>query len=417
MINHDGFIVAIDKPLPRLIQGDKDERGPRMTDSSNRPRAHLPLDGIRVVELSTMITASFAAMILGEQGADVIKVEPPGMGDPMRFIGSQKPGLSALFHNCNRGKRSIMLDLKDNGDLATARTLCERADVVISNYRPSVMARIGLSYETLKAVNPKIVFCRITGFGTDGPQAALPAYDHVMQAQLGMTTVQGDAQGARPVHVQHAICDKATGLMAAQAVSSALFASERTGQGSRVDLSMIDAGMHFFFPDGLMEHTLMDDAAMQLDPLTATYAVMEARDGHFVIAGIGDVQATAVFTLIGKAHLMSDPRFKTPASRLMNIGDMIAEMTDQPVDMPLTEVLAYMEAHDVPCCECLSPLQAYDHPQLATMKTVATVDHPYLGKVRSVRAAARFEGQDGISHAPSPLLGQHGAEIRAELEN
>ncbi|GHB02715.1 CoA transferase [Algimonas arctica] len=392
-----------------------------MTDPLNSMRAHLPLDGIRVVELSTMITASFAAMILAEQGADVIKVEPPGMGDPMRFIGSQKPGLSALFHNCNRGKRSIVLDLKDGADLSVARTLCERADVVISNYRPSVMARIGLSYEALKAVNPKIVFCRITGFGTDGPQAALPAYDHVMQAQLGMTAAQGKAQnksnGGQPFHIQHAICDKATGLMAAQAVSSALFASERSGQGSRVDLSMIDAGMHFFFPDGLMEHTLLDDAATQLDPLTATYAVMEARDGYFVIAGIGDAQATAVFTLIGKAHLMSDPRFKTPAARLMNIGDMVAEMTATSVDQPIADVLAYMEAHDVPCCECLSPLQAYDHPQLAAMKTVATVDHPYLGKVRSVRAAARFEGQDGVSHAPSPVLGQHGTDIRAELEN
>lgn len=385
-----------------------------MPHSTDHSRTHLPLDGIRVVELSTMITASFAAMILGEQGADVIKVEPPGMGDPMRFIGSQKPGLSALFHNCNRGKRSITLDLKNEDDLAVARALCERADVVISNYRPSVMARIGLSYEALKAINPKIIFCRITGFGTDGPQAALPAYDHVMQAQLGMTVAQG--QGGRPVHIQHAICDKATGMMAAQAVSSALFSRERKGHGSRIDLSMIDVGMHFFFPDGLMEHTLLDADAVQLDPLTATYAVMEARDGYFVIAGIGDAQATAVFTLIGKAGLMSDPRFKTPAARLMNIGDMIAEMTAEPVDMPIADVLAYMEANDVPCCECLSPEAAYNHPQLQATGTVATVDHPYLGQVRSVRAAARFDGQDGVSHAPSPRLGEHSTEIRAELD-
>jgi crotonobetainyl-CoA:carnitine CoA-transferase CaiB-like acyl-CoA transferase len=387
-----------------------------MPHSTDYSRAHLPLDGIRVVELSTMITASFGAMILGEQGADVIKVEPPGIGDPMRFIGSQKPGLSALFHNCNRGKRSIALDLKDDGDLAIARSLCERADVVISNYRPSVMARIGLSYEALKAANPKVIFCRITGFGTDGPQMALPAYDHVMQAQLGMTVAQGRGQGGRPVHIQHAICDKATGMMAAQAVSSALFARERHGHGSRIDLSMTDVGMHFFFPDGLMQHTLLDADAVQLDPLTATYAVMEARDGYFVIAGIGDAQATAVFTLIGKAALMSDPRFQTPAARLMNISAMIAEMTAAPVDMPIAEVLAYMEANDVPCCECLTPEAAYHHPQLQATGTVATVEHPYLGKVRSVRPAARFDGQDGVSHAPSPRLGEHDADIRAELK-
>lgn len=374
----------------------------------------LPLSGIRIVELSTMITASFAAMILGEQGADVIKIEPKGMGDPMRFIGSQKPGLSALFHNCNRGKRSIALNLKDGDDLSLARTLCESADVVISNYRPSVMSRMGLSYDALKAVNPKITFCRVTGFGPEGPQSALPAYDHVMQAQLGMTTVQGAAQGETPVHIQHAICDKGTAIMAAQAISSALFKRERTGEGSRIDLSMIDAGMHFFFPDGMMKDTLLGDDVTHLDPLTATYAVMAARDGHFVIAGIGDGPARAVFNLIGKGHLMEDPRFATPPARLMHVGEMITEMTENPVDLPLTDVLAYMEEHDVPCCECLTPLQAYEHPQLTAMETVATVDHPYLGPVRSVRAAAQFDGQAGISHQPAPMLDQHGAEIRKE---
>lgn len=387
-----------------------------MTDK----RSHLPLDGVRVVELSTMITASFAAMILGEQGADIIKIEPQGMGDPMRFIGSQKPGLSALFHNCNRGKRSIALNLKDEADLALARTLCERADVVISNYRPSVMAKIGLSYDALKAANPGLVFCRITGFGTEGPQAALPAYDHVMQAQLGLTVMQGDAQGSVPVHVQNAVCDKGTAVMAAQAISSALFKRERAGptqgQGARIDLSMLDAGMHFLFPDGMMEHTLLDENAIALDPLTATYAVMSARDGHFVIAGIGDVQAKAVFDLVGKPDLMADPRFASPPARLMNIGAMIAEMTENPVDQPLAEVMTYLAKHDVPASPCLSPRNAYDHPQLAATDTVKTVTHPYLGDVRSVRAAARFDGQDGVSHAPSPLLDQHGAEIRAELK-
>ncbi|MGB6228700.1 MAG: CoA transferase [Litorimonas sp.] len=383
--------------------------------TTDHSRDHLPLDGIRVVELSTMITASFAAMILAEQGADVIKIEPQGMGDPMRFIGSQKPGMSALFHNCNRGKRSVALDLKNEGDLRVARRLCERADVVISNYRPSVMARIGLSFEALSDANPALVFCRITGFGPDGPQSALPAYDHVMQAQLGLTAMQGDAQGGTPVHVQNAVCDKGTAVMAAQAVSSALFKRERTGRGARIDLSMLDAGMHFLFPDGMMQHTLLDERAIELDPLTATYAVIAARDGHFVIAGIGDAQARAVFDLVGKPKLMDDPRFATPPARLMNIGAMIAEMTENPVDKTIAEVMAYLSAHDVPASPCLTPMEAYDHPQLAAMETVRTVDHPYLGEVRSVRAAARFDGRDGISHAPAPMLDEHGAEVRAEV--
>lgn len=383
-------------------------------------RDHLPLDGIKIVELSTMITASYAAMILGEQGADIIKIEPPGIGDPMRFIGSQKPGLSALYHNCNRGKRSIALDLKLADDLAVARDLCAHADVVISNYRPSVMARIGLSYADLKAVNPGLIFARISGFGTDGPQSAAPAYDHVMQAQLGMTSVQGAAQGAKPVHVQHAICDKSTGLMAAQAVSSALFKRERAGpnhgQGCRIDLSMVDAGMHFFFPDGMMAQTLECSEATQLDPLTCTYAVLAARDGHYVIAALGDEQFNAVFALIGKPELMDDPRFNSTPGRLVHYRTLMDIVGETPVDMSVDDVLAYMAKHDVPASRCLTPEETFHHPQLQASGTVATVDHPYLGPIKSVRAAARFDGQDGVSHAPSPQLDEHGEAIRKELD-
>ena len=371
-----------------------------------------PLDGVRVIEFSTMITAAYATMIMAEQGAEVIKVEPAGIGDPMRHLGSQKPGLSALFHNFNRGKQSLALDLKSEDDLALARELCEGADVVMSNYRPSVMDRIGLSYERLKSRNPRLIFARITGFGEDGPQSSHPAYDHVMQAQLGMTHVQGAAQGDKPVHVQHTICDKTTALMAAQAVSSALFKRERTGQGSRIDLSMLDAGLHFFFPDGLMTETLLGDDVVHLGPLSDSYGVLTARDGHCVIAGIGDDAVAAVFSLIEKSELINDPRFSTLPARMINLGAMIDAMTVAPIDKPLSKIIQYMEDHDVPCCACLDPLAAYDHPQLAAMETVARVDHPYLGPVRSVRAAARFDGQMGRSHAPSPRLGEHNEAIR-----
>lgn len=374
-----------------------------------------PLAGIKVVELSTMITASYAAMILGEQGADVIKIEPPGIGDPMRFIGSQRPSMSALYHNCNRGKRSIALDLKAEADLAIARTLCEGADIVISNYRPSVMARIGLSYEALKSVNSRLIYCRITGFGSEGPQSALPAYDHVMQAQLGMTTVQGVAQGGTPVHIQHAICDKSTALMAAQAVTSALFKRERTGQGCRIDLSMIDAGMHFFFPDGLMTHTLMAEDAAHLDALTATYAVLSATDGYYVIAALTDEQFNAVFAMIGRPELMEDARFNSTPARLVHYRALMEIVKSVEIEMSVDEVLAYMSEHDVPASRCLSPEEAFEHPQLAAMKTVETVEHPYLGPIRSVRAAAKFDGEPGISHAPAPTLDQHGEAIKKEI--
>ena len=381
----------------------------------------LPLSGVRVVELSTMITASFAAMILAEQGAEVIKVEPPS-GDPMRRIGSQvpgaqgRPGISALFANCNKGKRSAVLDLKDATDLALARRLCEGADVVISNYRPAVMARLGLSFEALSEANPALVFARITGFGACGPQAGSPAYDHVMQAQLGYTVAQGEASGpgGAPVHVQTAVCDKVTGLMAAQAVGSALFAAARTGRGTRIDLSMMDAGMHFLFPDSLMHRTILRDDAVHLDPLSATYAVAEARDGHFVIAPLGDEHWRAVYALIGRPELSDHPVFGTMAGRMSDYPAVTGLLTERPVDKTLAEVLAYMAAHDIPAAACVSPEAALDDPQLTACGTVQTVEDPHLGPIRAVRPAAIFDGEAAPADRPAPALGEHTQAVRAD---
>ena len=167
-----------------------------------------PLAGIKVVEFSTMITASLATMMFAQQGADVIKVEPPGIGDPMRWLGSQKAGISGLFHNCNQAKRSITLDLKSAEDLAHARQLCLQADVVIHNYRPGVMDRLGLGSDALRQEKPKLIYCAITGFGHEGPLADRPAYDHVMQAMSGFMTLQGHPAGF--AYVKTLICDKLT---------------------------------------------------------------------------------------------------------------------------------------------------------------------------------------------------------------
>ena len=370
----------------------------------------LPLSGIRVVEFSTMITASFAAMLLAEQGADVIKVEPEA-GDPMRRIGSQVPGMSALFANCNKAKRSVVLDLKREADQTLARTLCEGADVVISNYRPAVMARLGLSFEALSKVNPDLVFARITGFGPTGPQAASPAYDHVMQAQLGYCVAQGGADAPR--HMQTAVCDKVTGLMAAQAISSALVRAAREGAGARIDLSMMDAGLHFLFPDTLMDHTLLRDDALHLPNLAATYGVLEARDGHFVIAALGDGQWAAVFALLGRPELVEDARFSTMGARMTHYPELLGLLAETPLDMPVGEALTAMAAADIPAARCVAPAEALSDPQLVASGTVQRVDDPHLGPIRAVRPAAVFDGQPGAADRPAPALGEHTATIRA----
>lgn len=348
-------------------------------------------------------------MILAEQGADVIKIEPLA-GDPMRRIGSQVPGLSALFQNCNKGKRSVALDLKQPDDIALARTLCGGADVVISNYRPGTMERLGLSWEALSAVNPKLVFARITGFGTSGPQAASPAYDHVMQAQLGYTVAQGSEQ---PRHMQTAVCDKVTGLMASQAVSSALYAAERTGAGTRIDLSMMDAGMHFLFPDSLMDETILNRDAIHLPPLAATYCTLAASDGHFVLAALGDAQWEAVFGVLDRGDLIGDPRFATMMARMGDYPGLIRELQAKPVPKPRAQVLAELAEADVPAAACNSPAEALDDLQVIASGTVQEVDHPVLGRVRSVRPAAVFGGTPGSAELHAPALGADTNAVKA----
>ena len=379
------------------------------------PQPFLPLSGVRVVEFSTMITASFAAMILAEQGADVIKVEPQG-GDPMRRIGSQVPGpnglpgMSALFANCNKAKRSVVLDLKAEADLALARSLCENADVVISNYRPAVMARLGLSFEALSTVNPKLVFARVTGFGTTGPDAGSPAYDHVMQARLGYAVAQGGTDAPR--HMQTAVCDKVTGIMAAQAVSSALVAAARTGRGTRIDLSMLDAGLHFLFPDSFMDRTITRTDALHLPPLSATYSVLEAQDGHIVLAALGDAQWQHVFAMIGRPELGADPRFATMRARMADYPGLIRELSRAPIPMGVADTLAYLAAHDIPASACQSPEAVLDDPQVEACGTVQTVDDPVLGPIRAVRPAAIFNGTPAPADRPAPALGAHTQAVR-----
>ena len=203
-----------------------------------------PLEGVTVLEFSTMITASLAAMMMAEQGARVIKVEPIDMGDPMRYIGTSKGGISSLFANCNRGKESIRVDIKTEAGQTMLSDLINDVDVVIHNFRPGVMDKLNLGSEKLRGLNPKLIYMAISGFGHQGPLSAAPAYDPVIQAHTGMTAAQGtDA----PEFIRSLMCDKLTGYTACQAITSALYMREKTQVGQHIDLSMLDAGLFFMF--------------------------------------------------------------------------------------------------------------------------------------------------------------------------
>ena len=373
-----------------------------------------PLAGIRVVEFSTMITASLATMMFAQQGADVIKVEPPGIGDPMRWLGSQKAGISGLFHNCNQAKRSIALDLKSAADVATARQLCLQADVVIHNYRPGVMDRLGLGSAALRDAKPELIYCAITGFGHEGPLSRRPAYDHVMQAMSGFMTLQGHPRGF--AYVKTLICDKLTAYTAAQAITAALFARERSGSGQHIDLSMLESCIAFLWPDGGMHLTLQGEDVVQGAPFADYYQLpLRSTDGAIAYAAMTDAHWDTVFDLVGRPDLKSEEKYRGLANRSIHMAELASIIASQTPQLTSAEMVARLAAQDVPAAPCLSLEDLPADQQVLAMDIFEQSDHPLLGPVHHVTPPARFGGAKRTGGSPSPALGEHGESILAEL--
>lgn len=372
-----------------------------------------PLEGIKVVELSTMITASLATMTLASQGAEVIKVEPLGFGDPMRLLGSQKAGISALFNNCNRSKRSIAIDIKSDAGRDVVRKLASEADVLVHNFRPGVMDRLGLGSEELRAENSRLIYLAISGFGNEGPLADAPAYDHIIQAMAGYTSLQG--KGDEFTFMRTLICDKITAFIAAQGITAALLARKDSGTGQHLDISMLHASLAFLWPDGMMHHTLLDDDAIDLPPMSEYYQTLETSDGCIALTGMKDDYWDALCEIIGRIDLASDPRFADGVSRLMNMPELMSEFAKTSVAKDSETVLAELGELGVPCAPCLAQQDLPHHPQVKAIGAIEEQSHPLMGSLRMVSPPVRFGGSRSTLEGPSPSLGQHTRDILREL--
>lgn len=376
--------------------------------------AQQPLAGIKVVEFSTMITASLATMMFAQQGADVIKVEPPGMGDPMRWLGSRKDSISGLFNNCNRAKRSITLDLKSADGVEAARKLCLEADVVIHNYRPGVMDRLGLGSATLREERPELIYCAITGFGHQGPLSDRPAYDHVMQAMTGFMSLQGHPEGF--AYVKTLLCDKLTAYTAAQAITAALFARERMGAGQHIDLSMLASCVAFLWPDGGMHLTLKGDDVIHGVPFADYYQLpLRTTDGAIAYAAMSDDHWEAVFDMIGREDLKAEEKYKGIENRSLRMGELASLVASEPPRMNTTDLVAGLAAKDVPAAPCMSLEDIQEHEQFVAMGVFEDQEHPLLGPLKNAGAPVHFGGEKLPPCGPSPALGQHTDDILAEI--
>ena len=373
-----------------------------------------PMSGVRVLEFSTMITASLAAMTLAEQGADVIKVEPMELGDPMRFLGSQKGGISALFANCNRGKQSLRIELKSEEGRSVIQELVKDMDILLCNYRPGVMDKLGLGSEALRRLNPRLIYAAITGFGTAGPDKDAPAYDPIIQAQSGFTAVQGGEDG--PKFVRNLTCDKITAYTACQAVTAALYVREKTGAGQHVDLSMMDAGLFFLFPDGFMHHTLLDEDAEHHPPLSELlYDLVPTKDGGITVSAASMAQQVGLVTALDKLHLFADERFNSQEKVLDNVEAFRTELVEAAEAFTTEELLARLKEQDVPAARCYSYQEVLAHPQYAANGSIDQFQHPLMGQMLRVRLPARFGGQSAEPGTASPAHGEHTLSILRSL--
>ena len=372
-----------------------------------------PLEGVTILEFSTMITASFAAMQMCEQGARVIKVEPLNAGDPLRYIGATKGGISSLFANCNRGKEAIRVDIKTEAGQALIREMVPEIDVVIHNFRPGVMDKLGLGSDDLRSLNPRLIYTAISGFGNVGPKSSSPAYDPIIQAQSGITATQGKEE---PAFFRTLICDKITAYTACQAVTSALYFREKTGEGQHIDLSMLDAGLFFIFPDGFQNHTLLDDdVAPQPLLIDLLYELIVTKDGAVTIsAGTADQQMRSLIAM-GMEHLLADERFDDMQKLLTNIDVFKSLVAGEYLKYTTDEVIAKMAEADVPCARFLDRDEVLAQEQLQANGSVDVINHPLMGSMRVVKSPPRFGGEVLEPGSPSPDHGQHTRQVLASF--
>ena len=360
-----------------------------------------------------MITASFAAMMMAEQGAKVIKVEPMNVGDPMRYIGANKGGISSLFANCNRGKQSIRVDLKVPEGQELIRELIPQVDIFIHNFRPGVMDKLNLGSEALRDLNPRLIYTAISGFGKEGPLGRAPAYDPIIQAHAGLTATQGKEE---PAFFRTLICDKITAYTACQAVTCALYVREKTGVGQHIDLSMLDSGLFFVFPDGFQNHTLLD-ADHERGPLLIDllYELTPTKDGAVTISAGNEEMQMRCPIAVGMEHLLADERFNSFEKMVANLEEFQAELAGAYMQFTTDELIAKLKEADVPCARCLTKDEVLAQEQVAANDTVAEIDHPIMGKMRVVKSPARFGGQRLKPSRPSPDHGEHTQEVLAEF--
>jgi crotonobetainyl-CoA:carnitine CoA-transferase CaiB-like acyl-CoA transferase len=375
----------------------------------------LPLDGFRVLDLTRFLSGPYATMVLAELGADVIKIEVPGTGDDARrfepkFGGESYPGAMP-----NRSKRSVSLDLKSDEGREVFLTLVKDADLVMENFRPGVVDKLGIDYESVKAIKPDILYCSISGFGQTGPYKHRPGFDIMAQGVTGFLSMTGD--GDRPAKVGIAINDIAAGATAIYSVLGAEMLRQRTGQGQYMDISLVEAGLAWtvwesgaFFGGGEIPQ-----ATGTRHRRSTPYQAYRTADGYVTIgAGNDRLWKRLVEDALHKPEWMEDPRFLTLPDRMRNIDELEREIEAITTQKTTDEWIEIVDKAGVPCGPVLTYDQTWEDPQVLARDMVAEVEHPIIGPMRTIAPPTKFSNMEFAVRRPAPWLGQHTAEVLRE---
>ena len=370
-----------------------------------------PLTGVRIADFTAVYSGPLAATILADQGADVVKVESH-KGDLMRGALPKQDGIAAPFYTLNRNKKSLSLDLATPAGLEIAERLIRSSDVVMENFRPGVMERLGLGYERFAQDMPKLVYATINGVGKTGPYAKRRVYDAVVQAISGFATLPQDGV---PALVNNLVCDKITSLTAAEAVVAALFAAERTGQGQQVDVSMLDASLFFLWSDAMANFTFPSDAVETMPYADLSLYIRQTKDGYIASMPVQQAEVLGALRALDLDDLIGDERFATFELRARN-RHILKELTDAAYKRFTTEeICRRLEAHDVPYSIVNLRHEVVDDPQVNAMQALWRFDHPDGGPVQQPRPPAQFGKTPSSIYRATPLLGQDNDEVLVEL--
>jgi crotonobetainyl-CoA:carnitine CoA-transferase CaiB-like acyl-CoA transferase len=375
-----------------------------------------PLAGVRIVDCSAILSGPLATMILADQGADVIKVEPPGLGDLLRLSPYVRGGLGAFFVNGNRGKRAISLDLRQPRGREILLDLVRRADVFVQNFRPGAVERLGIAERDLRAVAPDLVYVSISGFGESGPYADRRVYDPVIQALSGSIAIQCHPDSGERDLVRLVFCDKASAYTAAQAITAALFARARGAGGQHVRIAMLDAALAFFWPDGMMAHTMVGPGVERPGPaLHQIYRLTETADGHLIYFAVSDAEFHGLFRALGHPEWCEDARFRELGARMANTPVLEPMIRAAFRGWNTAVILERMAAERLPVAPVLSLEEVLADPQVKHNEILVEREHPTAGTIRQPRPPARFDRTPAEPGRLAPRHGEHSDEILAEL--